>query len=299
MKSSTPKFLSLACVAALILPAACMAQGMGQQQQGMGNQGMGQNSQMSQPPNQQNQQGQAQQKPATPATPTVNPAEEAAWKKLASPSTDANAVVKEAEDFLKKYNTPPAKSVYADRVYGLLAHAYMQEGEDDKMFGALRAALDVNPDNVEALSLQAMARSRRIKSSDPHAAEVEQGVTELAQHGIEVLNAIQKPEGLSDADFQRTKNEELAMCHSALGRVAQLQGKPSDAATEFQTAVSLETPPDAVDEYLLGMSLMDGKQYAGAVTALQGCLKDPGPMKDLCTDQLAAAKKAAASAPKQ
>jgi hypothetical protein len=81
--------------------------------------------------------------------------------------------------------------------------------------------------------------------------------------------------------------------------VEQLEGKNSDAALEFGMAVKLENPPDAVDQFLLGITLYDSKQPAAAVAAFSDCLKDPGPMKDMCSSGLSDAKKAAASAPKQ
>ena len=46
---------------------------------------------------------------------------------------------------------------------------------------------------------------------------------------------------------------------------------------------------------LLGMALMDTKQYAGAVTAFQDCLKDPGAMQKACESQLGVAKKSAST----
>lgn len=298
------KFLGLVAATLIVLPAASWAQGMGSQ--GMGG-GMA-SPPSQQPQQQQGQQGQTGQKPATPAAaptaPVPSPAEEAAWKKLSNTSsTDASAVAKEAEDFLKKYNADPTKpSLYADRVYAELAAAYMQlPGEQDKMFAALRQSLTLNQNNVDALALMSMANSRRIKADQPNAAAVETATEAMAKHGIELLTAVQKPDGISDTDFARNRDEKLAMCHSGLGRVEQLQGKDADAAQEFAMAVKLETPPDPVDQYLLGISLLDSKQASGAVTAFQDCLKDPGPMMQGCTGGLAEAKKAAATqiSPKQ
>jgi tetratricopeptide (TPR) repeat protein len=266
-------------------------------------QGMG--GQMAPPPNQQSQtQGQqGQAKPATPApaAPTTSPAEEAAWKKLSTTtSTDASEVAKDGEDFLKKFNSDPAKpSIYADKVYGQLAAAYMQLNEPDKMFAALRKALDINPDNIEALAIMSMAGSRRIDPKAPNAPDKEKATEAMARRGIELLNALQKPDSMTDAVFTTSRDEQLAMCHSGLGRVDQLEGKPVEAAQEFAMAVKLETPPDAVDEFLLGVSLSDSKQFGAAVSAFTDCLKDPGPMKEMCTNALSEAKKAAASAPKQ
>lgn len=301
MKNKKCTYLSLVAAVAIVLPAACWSQGMSQQQSSGSSQGM--NGQMAAPPS---QQGQTTQKPATPAQatpppPVTSPAEEAAWKSLSSGgATDPKKVAADAEDFLKKYNTPPAHSIHADGAYAVLAGAYMQmPNSEDKMFAALKEALTLNPENIDAMAIMVKARSRRIRPSDPSSPQVEKGMEDMAHHCIEVLTALMKPAGVSDADFALTRDAKLAMCHSGLGRVEQLEGRDSDASTEFAMAVKLENPPDAVDQYLLGATLIDSKQPAAAVAAFSDCLKDPGPMKDLCSTGLSDAKKAAASAPKQ
>ena len=214
------KFLGLVAATLIVLPAASWAQGMGSQ--GMGG-GMA-SPPSQQPQQQQGQQGQTGQKPATPAAaptaPVPSPAEEAAWKKLSNTSsTDASAVAKEAEDFLKKYNADPTKpSLYADRVYAELAGAYMQlPGEQDKMFAALRQSLTLNQNNVDALALMSMANSRRIKADQPNAAAVETATGRNGQAWHRSFDRRQKPEGITDTDFALTRDENSPCATAGLG----------------------------------------------------------------------------------
>lgn len=310
MKNTTCRYLGIAVAAMMALPAASFAQGMGQQQ------GMGQSSGMSQsndkmsssPSQQQGQQGQAgQAKPGTPATPpaapAIDPAEEAAYKALMRPGADAKRVALEGEAFLVKYNSNKDKpSTFADRVYGALASAYMNLNDTDKMTNACRMALTLNPNNVDVLAIWSMASSRRLDPSRPDAKQQIQSTEDMARHGIELLNVVVKPEGITDEEFLRNKNEKLAMCHSGLGLAEYNEGKFTEAASEFDIATKLETPPDSVDLYLLGVSSEAAKLYPAAVAAYQACAKEAGPMQERCQTSLAEAKKLAAtqlSTPKQ
>src|SRR5579863_4934920 len=92
------KTLGLVLATAIVLPAASWAQGMGQQQ-GSGA-GMGANKQNPPATGQQGQAGQQQAAPATPpAAPKIDPAEEAAFKKLTTaPTLDPKSAALNGED---------------------------------------------------------------------------------------------------------------------------------------------------------------------------------------------------------
>jgi hypothetical protein len=94
----------------------------------------------------------------------VNKAEEAAYKTvLAAQSGDPAAQIQAGEDFITKF--PMSK--YTSGVYGMLTSAYFTSGNTDKMFAAGAKALELNPDNVDVLSLLAMAIPRRVKPNTP------------------------------------------------------------------------------------------------------------------------------------
>lgn len=247
---------------------------------------------------QQGQTGQAGQQtpPATPpAAPKIDPVEEAAYKKLTTaPTLDPKAAAQQGEDFLKKYPT----SVYAGRVDGLLAGAYMQLNDPAKAQAAGLKSIADNPNNVDALAVLAVVMSRsNMDASQPGAAQRLQDAEKYARTGIDQLTALQKPPEQTEADFNKLRDSKLAMCYSGLGLVEYSQNKSAEAALQFAEAVKRENPPEPVDQYLLGMALMDNKQYTGAVSAFQDCLKDPGPMQQRCSEGLKESKQKAATQP--
>ncbi len=280
------KTLGLALATMIVLPAASMAQGMGQQGSGMGT-----NKQQNPPPTT----GQAGQQATPPATPAIDPAEEAAFKKaIAVGATDPKAVAQQGEDFMKKY----PNSRYATQIYALMASAYMQMNDPVNAMADGLKSLDKYADNVDALSVLAVVMSRQYNpGQQPDAQEKLQQAEKYARTGIDQLTALQKPTDQTDADFTKMRDAKLAMCYSGLGLVEYKENKSTDAALQFAEAVKREIPPDPVDQYLLGVALMDTKQYAGAVATFQDCLKDPLKMKDLCESGLKEAKQKLATQP--
>src|SRR5689334_1543207 len=93
-------------------------------------------------------------------------AEEDAYKAFydARAGDPANQV-RLGEDFISKF----PDSHYLGTVYSQLMNAYMSVNQQDKMFAAGEKAIELNPDDVDALSLLAMALPRR-PGSDPAAA---------------------------------------------------------------------------------------------------------------------------------
>nr|HEV7954222.1 tetratricopeptide repeat protein [Candidatus Acidoferrales bacterium] len=285
MKNMTVKGSGLAIAMLLALPVISMAQGMGQSQgQGMGT-GSGQ---MGTPPNQQQP---AQQ--ATPATaaPALDAKEEDAYKKLSSMQTaKPEEVIRNGEAFTKAF----PKSNHLETVYSILASAYMQVGDENNMFKYGHLTLVANPNNVDGLAVMSVATARKIDPDNhPDAAKKEKDVEDWSGRCISSLQSLTKPEGVSDADFARSRDGKLAMCYSGLGQTVLFEGKVGEAVKDLTKATQLEgSTPDPVDLYLLGMALMTNKQYPEAVTAFQQCMKDTDQrMVPLCQEQLGNAKK--------
>jgi tetratricopeptide (TPR) repeat protein len=288
MNNTTGKIVGLALAIFVVLPASARISSFAPQgQQGQQQQG------------QQGQQGQAQpgQQPGqTAAPPPVDPAEEAAYKAFHDvKSSDAKQITTDGEAFLTKYPS----SRYNGLVYSRLTTAYMQLGEEDKMFAAGEKALELVPDNVDVLPVMAMTTSRRINTSQIDADQKLRITETYARQGIQILNALQKPADLPEADFDKARDEKLAMCHSGLGLVYYDRTKYMEASQEFEEAVKLEGEPDPVDQYLLGNSLMSAKQFTQAITVLEDCAKPGGQMEGPCKKVLDNAKKQAAAQPKQ
>ncbi|HEY4838784.1 MAG TPA: tetratricopeptide repeat protein [Candidatus Acidoferrales bacterium] len=282
MKNMTVKGWGLAIAMLLALPVISIAQGMGQQQ-GMGN-GSGQ---MGTPPNQAQP---AQQTPPS-AAPAMDAKEEDAYKKLSSMQTaKPEEVIRNGEAFTKAF----PKSNHLETVYSILASAYMQVGDENNMFKYGRLTLQVNPNNVDGLAVMSVATARKIDPDNrPDAVAKEKQVEDWSGRCITSLQSLTKPEGVSDADFARSRDGKLAMCYSGLGQTVLFEGKLGEAVKDLTKATQLEgSTPDPVDLYLLGMALLNNKQYPEAVTAFQQCVKDTDQrMVPLCQEQMGNAKK--------
>jgi tetratricopeptide (TPR) repeat protein len=294
MKNLTVKVSGLAIAMLLALPAISMAQSMGQTS------GMG--SGMSTPPNQQTQQAPPQDSkpaaPATPAAPVLDPKEEAAFKNVsAMQMSKPEDVAKAGEGFAKMY----PKSNHLETIYSILAAAYMQMGDDTNMFKYGRMTLQMNKDNIDALAVMSVATARKIDPDNrADALQKEKSVEDWSARCISTLQALVKPDNVTDADFARSRDGKLAMCYSGLGQTDLFEGKNADAVKVLSTATKLEgTTPDPVDLYLLGMAYQANRQFSDAVTVFQQCVKDTDQrMVPICTDQLNNAKKEAAKAGK-
>jgi tetratricopeptide (TPR) repeat protein len=225
------------------------------------------------------------------AGPQVNKAEEDAYKVLFDARTGNPATqVQLGEAFIKQF----PESHYLSGVYSQLTSAYYQVGDEEKMFTAGDKAVELASDNVDVLSLLAMAIPRRVKSSTPDAAARLQKADTYAKHALELIPNLTKPESIDDATFEKLKNDKLSMVHSGLGLMAIQHSKYDDARTELTKAVQLATSPDPVDYYLLANADSQTSYYNDAVAAYEKCAAS-GPLTGQCKARLETAKKDAAT----
>lgn len=216
----------------------------------------------------------------------ANKAEESAFKALlAAQYGDPSALVQLAEVFVTKFPT----SQYLPAIYGVLTTSYFATGEMDKMFAAGARAVQLDPGNVDVMSLLAMAIPRRVKAGTQEGAEQLQVAEVYAHRAIEAIPAMAKPAELNDAAFAKAKNDELALAHSGLGAIAIAHQKYDEARTELIEAVRLASSPDPVDYYLLGITDMKGSYYQDAIEAYEQCAV-PGPLMVTCKDRAESAK---------
>ena len=281
MNSKICEALGLTLMALVLVAGTALAQGYGQGQQ---------------PPKQPTppaQPGQAPAQPDTPITPPVNAEEEAAYKAFFELKPDSpEVIIQKGEEFLKKF----PESRYRESVYSKLANAYLAANDTDKMFAAGEKALELNPNDVDVLSVMALVMSRR---AQPGSLDFEQKIAKVekyARQAVTLLGELQKPVGLSDEDFANAKSQKLSMAHSGLGMVYFQRQKYADAAGEFEQATMLVPNADPVDYFLLGLCLQQTKRYSDAATAFEKCAASPV-MESRCKPASDQAKKHAAAQP--
>jgi tetratricopeptide (TPR) repeat protein len=216
----------------------------------------------------------------------VNKAEEAAYKALlGAQNGDPATKIQLGEDFAAKFPT----SHYLPGIYGILTSSYFATGDTEKMFAAGSKAIQLDPENVDAMSLLAMAIPRRVKATTPDGAQRLQTAEAYAHRAIEIIPAMTKPATVDDAEFEKAKNDKLALAHSGLGLIDIGHQKYDDAKAELTQAVQLASSPDPVDYYLLGNADVQGSYYKDAVAAYEKCAAS-GPLVAQCKARAESAK---------
>lgn len=230
--------------------------------------------------------------PGVPATPPVNKEEEDSYKAFYEMKTDdAEVVIRSAEEFLKKF----PESRYRESVYSRLTQAYFNVQQLDKLIVAAEKGLELNPDNVDILSLLSHTMLRRFNPSDLDAGQKLQKAETISKHAIELLGKIPKPAQVTEEDFARAKNEKLSMCHSGLGLVYFYRQRFADAAAAFEQATTVASNPD--DFYLLGVMYEQLRRPADAATAYGRCGETPWAWQDRCKQGAEKNKKLAGAQP--
>jgi tetratricopeptide (TPR) repeat protein len=237
-------------------------------------------------------QGEEQAQPGTPAAapvPQVTKEELAAYNKFVAgaKTADARQKINMGEAFLTAY----PNSMYAGGVESQLAMSYLSVNDVDKMMAAGEKALASNPNDVDVLPLMAFAIPRR---SGTTAQQLEAAVN-YARRAINLLSTMPKPAELDDATFAKLRDEKLAQCRSGMGTAYFKTGHFDEAVTELSQAVRLDSAPDPVDYYVLGLANDRSSHFTDAVAAFDKCASMPGSLQANCRNLSAETKKKAAN----
>ena len=223
------------------------------------------------------------------APPPPTPEDDAYQAFFAARTGDPAKVVELGEAFIAKY----PMSVHELAVYSLLTPAYMETNQVDKMVDVGGKAVQMNPDDVDVLPVLAWAVPRRANGQTPEGLQQLQKAQAWARHGIELLNAVVKPDGLDQATFDAAKNEKLSMCHDGLGVADLKTGKYDDAIAELTQAMHLGSQPDPVDYLLLGVAQDATSHFDDAIASFTKCATN-GPVQTQCKNGIDDTKKKAA-----
>lgn len=223
------------------------------------------------------------------APPPPTPEDDAYQAFFAARTGDPAKVVELGEAFIAKY----PMSVHELAIYSLLTPAYMETNQVDKMIDVGGKALQMDPDDVDVLPVLAWAVPRRANGQTPEGLQQLQKAQAWARHGIELLNAVVKPDGLDQATFDAAKNEKLSMCHDGLGVVNIKTGKYDDAIAELTQAMQLGNEADPVDYLLLGVAQEATSHFDDAIASFTKCATN-GPVQTQCKNGIDDTKKKAA-----
>ena len=155
---------------------------------------------------------------------------------------DPAAQISGLEAFLTQY---PNSVVKEDALEALMG-AYQKANNAAKMADAANRLLAVNPDNVRALALLALTERSAQKWSDAY---------QHATRGLQAIPKWQKPDGVSDADFQKQKTQLTAALNSIAGFSA-LQLKDYANAQKYLRASVEANPNNLEDVYPLALAYL-------------------------------------------
>ena len=194
---------------------------------------------------------------------------------------DVNAKISGLEAFLTQY----PNSVMKQDALELLMQSYQQAGNTAKMTDTAQKLLQADANNIKALAL--LSYSYRAKALGETGAAAQQDLAQAKQYGQKGLQALpnyNKPEGMSDADFQKLKDTANVIFNSAVGQGA-LQEKdyataakslrvaatanPNDFSLVYPLALAYlqSTPPDSINGiwYAARASIVAPTQYQASI----------------------------------
>jgi hypothetical protein len=184
-----------------------------------------------------------------------DPAEFNAWQ-LSTTQNDAKAKAAALEDFLQKY----PQSVVKKLALIDLVEAYQSLNDNEKVASAASRALQVDPNNMEAIYAGVAAKKALAGRNPAQAAELLDDAALLAKKGL----ALSKPAEVAADAWKKQTDTAFPLFHSALAYDESVSKKnPAAAAEEFKQELLL-LPAEQTQG---GSALNDTLQLAEAYVA--------------------------------
>jgi len=230
--------------------------------------------------------------------PPVNAEEDTAFKAFQALAPGEHPKkIELGEAFVQKY----PQSRYLPAIYSSLTISYMQTNQIPKMLEIGDKAVALTPSDVTTLAILSQTISRVTNSTTPNASQQLQKAEKYSKSAIEIIPTMTKPANLTDEAFTAAKNQALVAAHSGLGLVYVKTGKNQEAIGELEASIKLDSNPDPVNYYLLGIANKSTSHFEDAIAAFNKCAEIAGQMQPTCKAQAEDAKKKSAtelSAPK-
>jgi tetratricopeptide (TPR) repeat protein len=224
--------------------------------------------------------------------PPVSAEEEAAFKAFNdTANTDPTKKDQAGNDFIQKF----PQSRYRADVYSWQVKYYFSTGKIDQMEVAGDKELEMAPTDAQTLAIMGSALPRAMGPNTPDPQKRLAKAEQYSQKALDLIPTFPKPESMSDEMFTKAKNQTSAMAYSGLGLVAFRRGKFADAIPNLEKAIQLDTEPDPVNYYLLGICNQNTSHFEDAITAYTKCSEIPGGLQATCKTKIDEAKKLAAT----
>jgi hypothetical protein len=225
--------------------------------------------------------GQATQTaPSTPAAAPVikDPAEYNAYV-AAVGQTDPNGKISALEAFLTQYPS----SIMKNQALEVLMSTYQQTNNTKKMMETATKLAAVDPCNERALASLAYFDRMMAQGGDPNAAQLLADGDKSAQQGEGCLSKWAKPDGTSDPDFQKMKDQMHGIFMAAEGMEALNKKDNATASKDLRVAVD-GNPTDFTVVWPLALSYLqqtpadyqNGIWFAARAVAVAPAANQPG-----------------------
>jgi tetratricopeptide (TPR) repeat protein len=181
----------------------------------------------------------AAKKPPAPKSQAEFDALQQLQKAVTDPAATPDAKILAAEEFLARF--PDSELKY--QMYMLEMQCYQDKNDAVNTLDAASKVLKDDPENLMALVTAAGVVAMRTRDTDLDRDQKWKMGEDYAHHAITLLNAMVKPEQLTEEQFQGTKNSGLAQAYGALGLIAVHRKEFGAAEEDFKKASELEKDP--------------------------------------------------------
>jgi hypothetical protein len=194
------------------------------------------------------QPAQAQPSAAPAAAPVIkDPAEYNAY--VGAIGQKDAAQISGLEAFLTQY----PNSIMKVAALQTLMQDYQQANNQQKTLDTATKLVAADPANERAIFLLAYFDRLKAQSGEPNAKQDLADAKKYGQMGMEGLPKFTKPDGTSDADFQKMKDQMTGVFNAALGLAALSDSDYSTARTDLLTAIN--SSPDSQKDFTLVYAL--------------------------------------------
>ena len=203
------------------------------------------------------------QPPASPAQSAAQPAQAPVIKDPAEYNAyvaaigqkDPAAQISGLEAFLTQYPNSIMKTAALQTLMG----DYQQTNNQQKTVDTAAKLVAIDSNNVRALALLAYFKRLQAQGGAANASQLLAEAKKYGQMGLDCLPKFTKPEGTSDADFQKMKGQMTGIFNAAIG-ISALTDKDYDAARKA-LRVAVDSSPDSQKDFSVVYPL--ALSYAG------------------------------------
>jgi len=218
----------------------------------------------------------------------LDPKEMSAYKAFYA-AQELDKRIELGQKFLQKYPSSPLSGA----VYAELVQTYYTKQDWTNFYASADKALAISPDNVDVLTTVGWVIPHVADPNGPGADQDLDRAERYEKHAIELIGKMNKPAGITDAQFVAFKDSELSEAHSGLGLVYFRRKDFENSVKELQQSTRSASTPDPTDLFALGLCLQNLQRNGEAADTFDRCAQIPGSLQGQCKQRADALKQPA------